>query len=93
MIIQHDGIKDIINEHCDWDWKTSQPALSDLYNYVQMGLKTTKKAKIMKIIHQLSRYLWKLFNCGYHNLLQHIVYGGDISGFHFFEALNDYLTA
>ena len=39
------------------DLKNSQTELPDLYNYVQMGEKTTEKAKIMKIMHSLLRYL------------------------------------
>ena len=33
------------------DLKNSQTELPDLYNYVQMDEKITKKAKIMKIMH------------------------------------------
>ena len=39
------------------DLKNSQTELPDLYNYVQMDEKATKKAKIMKIMHSISRYL------------------------------------
>ena len=39
------------------DLKNSKTELPDLYNYVQMDEKTTKNAKIMKIMHSLSRYL------------------------------------
>ena len=38
--------------------KNSKTDLPDLYNCVQMDEKTTKNAKIMKILHSLSRYWW-----------------------------------
>ena len=46
-------------------FKNSKTELPDLSKYVQMDEKTTKNAKIMKVTHSLSRYLWKLYLLAY----------------------------
>ena len=49
--------------------KNSKTELPDLSNYVQMDEKTTKNAKIMKVTHSLSRYLWKLYILSYTTII------------------------
>lgn len=59
--------------------KTELPGLSKFY--VWMATEKDMNAKMMKVTHSLSKYLWKL--CSHSEIYSStLVYGGDISSFH-----------